>query len=493
MNALLTMTLALLAPLSHAAPNPAQDLADHQQADAYRAAQEARESVVSQIAGDRDLAAALAGELLVPRADDGEFRTEDSEYIYDLDIVWEPEGDLNPIVRRLGSALGSAKNGDVFCIGGDEEVASKLTVAPNMTAPLLEQLGVSSLAIRPRDRILGTIGGDAVSLNTHTLGPLLFAAVLTSVERASSPVDARLLLYTPKPLVIPDSEDIIRVKTSKNRTIDIPVDIVGDTAKLDQDAIDEARWRIAGTTREAPLDLSHPAQRALLQIALKSGMAELSGLRKETMYPVAKQRVELPPHEVHLLGDRNAWFDVHDVGGTAIVATRRTADECDVAVEIIGRTTKVGIGPLPGTVWPMVKLFQIINTEKQQARLAFLDAPAQGRDAGGISNEDFDERLTRADRCERACTAVPRAYQARMVAARQAWIAEQKEQSKNGEVDESEYRAPQYKFAEMFAVDRCQQTCNVSRGYAQCISDLDGGSSRFLRELDICEAKSPNR
>jgi len=488
------ITMLALAGVATAAPAPGKELAKYRQAEAYEAAMDQRESnAISAVTDGESLTEALAASLLRAQAEDGEFKSTDDGYQYTVSVGWESSGSVRSMLSKVESALGSATKGEDFCFSDGEDVRGEVTVAENMADAFLSQLGVSRASIEPRDQIIGSIKDEPVALNTGTMGSLLFAGVLDALDGRRSGASLRLTLYAPKPLVADDADDILRLTTKKNRVIELPVEIIGDVAKLDPEALKEARWRITGTRREIPVDLGYSVQRALFTTALKTGAARLDDLSKEVVYPVHRQQVALPEQQMHLLGDRNAWYGMEKMTAKASVLTQRTTGDCDVEMTFSTRTTDVVVGPLPTAAWPLIKTFKLIDPARTATSLAYLDEPAEGRDAGGISNTDFDERLTRAGRCTAACDAVPGVYAQRMAAARAAWIAEAKELSKDGEVDESAYEAPRYKYAETFEPKACNEVCNASRGYAECIEDVVRDQRDFLRNLDICEAKSPRR
>ncbi|MEC7948656.1 MAG: hypothetical protein VX265_13910 [Myxococcota bacterium] len=477
-----------------AAPAPGKELAEYRQAEAYREAMDNREAnAVASVTGGDSLTEALASQLLRAKARSGEFKATDDGYQYLVSVGWGASGSITSTLKQVGSALGSATRGERFCFGDGDDIRGRLTVADNMADAFLDQLGVSADAIEPRDQILGQIKNEPVALNTSTMGSVLFSGVLGALEGARSPVDLRLTLYAPKPLVADDADDVLRVTTKKKRVIEIPVEIIGDVAKLDPEAVKAARWRISGTSREIPLDLGYAVQRALFTTALKTGAARLDDLSKEVVYPVARQKVALPKQEMHLLGDRNAWYGMQTMEAKATVSAQRTSGDCDIELAFTARDSEVAVGPLPAGAWPQIKSFRLIDPAQTNTSLAYLDEPSEGRDPGGVSNPDFDERLTRAGRCDAACNAIPSLYEARMAAARAAWINEAREASRSGDVDESEYTAPKYRFAETFDAERCVEVCNASKGYAQCVEDLALGPNDFLRGLDICQAKSPLR
>ncbi len=465
--------LAVILPLvfatapAAAGPSPAEELADFRQAEAFRAANESRES--SAIAGvvgeDETLMQALAGTLLNPAAAGGVFEADGDGYVYRLKVDWNPTGKLIDIIAPLSSALGNARTGDVLCFGSADGSTSRLVVSPNMTDSVLEQLGISPGAIASQDRILGEIGDESVSLSTQSMGAILFAAVLTELEGSTRGKDLELTLYEPVPLVAGGPDDILRLTTKNDRVIELPIEIIGDVAKLDQDAVSKARWRITGTDREIPLDLGKPIQRSLLATALKTGRASLSQLRTTKMYPVSTTRVSLPEHEVHLLGPRNAWYGEERFEGTAIAAAKRTPGECAVAVNFKAPSVEVALGPLPASVWPEVTTFRMNDPAEQSVQLAYLDPPSEGRDPGGISNADFDDLLTREGRCEAYCS---------------EFIGKVAATSLLNE----------YLYAKELTPERCESACAVSRPYADCLIEALEASN-FPEKADMCEARNP--
>jgi len=465
----LAVILPLVFATAHAAngPSPADELADFRQAEAFKAANESRESsaVAGVVGEDETLMEALAATLLNPVASEGSFEADGDGYAYRLKVDWKPSGTLVDIIAPLASALGNARTGDTFCFGGTDGSKTRLVVAPNMTEAVLGQLGIAAGAIASQDRILGEVGGEAVSLSTQSMGAMLFAAVLTELDGATRNRNLELTLYEPVPLVAGGPDDILRLTTKNDRVIELPVEIIGDVAKLDEEAVSKARWRITGTDREIPLDLSKPIQRSLLATALKTGRASLSQLRTTKMYPVSTTRVSLPEHEVHLLGPRNAWYGDARFEGTAIAAAKRTPGDCTVAVSFKAPSSELSLGPLPASVWPEVTTFRMNDPAEESVQLAYLDPPSEGKDPGGISNADFDELLTRGARCEASCG---------------AFIGKIKATSLLNE----------YLYADELTAERCTSACVASRPYADCLlGALE--STDFPAQADICEGRNP--
>ncbi len=485
------LAVVLSAPAA-AEPDPKAELSRFQQAQDYRnAVADRADSAFQTVLEDQTLLGALAGAYLRPEATSGSFGNADDGYAYTVDVAWKPNGSMTGITSQLASALGSARTGSTFCFGDGTDVAARMTVQPGLEAVVLDQLGITPATIAPQDRILGDIGGQPAALNPQSMGPMLFAAVLSEVKGSTRPERVSLTLFAPKPLnAASDADERLRLTTTTNRVIEVPVDIVGGAVQLDPEAIKEARWRIAGTNLAIPVDPTKPIQNVLLAQALNTGVARLSNLQEETVFPVRRQRVALPDHEMHFLGARNAWYGVVEVEGGADVSVARTTGTCDVAVQLSAQDSQVRIIGLSTASWSKVETFRLVDPTVEAARLAFLDPPAPGKDPSGISNEDFDERLTREQRCVAACPAVATRYDQAIREARQAWEAEAKAQAKNRKIT-AEYVPPSFNFAEVFSTERCEAACLASAGYAQCVEELPDGGREFLRAMDICEAKSP--